>query len=311
MTRPEFLKASAELGLNPRQAMDRLGVRSLEGLNLREALESLRRQMLGATTDDDESEPETPVASTANKATPTVTPAAATPARYFEEEDDETILYSLEEEDDLAEDDVAPAGSETAAASFAASDDTDDTYEEDEEDEDDDLDEVPDLTPPPTPTRQRSTSATRPADPAASRSTVRETPPAEPAASNGARTKATQLIGRLRAATGGSPANDYQRTAYRNIVEEELGKAQANALVRGLWRTTTDRLSGEQLDALIRWGKEDTFGEEAVQVIALLRAQQQRAAQDAHPDEESPNGATGRPASARTAARGRASGSTH
>lgn len=48
MTRPEFLSAANELGLNPRQAMDRLKVRSLEGLNLREALESLRRQMLGA-----------------------------------------------------------------------------------------------------------------------------------------------------------------------------------------------------------------------------------------------------------------------
>lgn len=50
MTRPQFIAAVAELGLNPRQAMDRLGVRSLEGLNLREALESLRRQLLGAAS---------------------------------------------------------------------------------------------------------------------------------------------------------------------------------------------------------------------------------------------------------------------
>ena len=88
-----------------------------------------------------------------------------------------------------------------------------------------------------------------------------------------------QLIGKLRAATGGAPASDYQLTAYRNIVENELGKANATALVRGLWRTTADRLSAGQLDALIRWGKEEVFAEEAALVLAALRAEQRRAEQ--------------------------------
>ncbi len=94
-----------------------------------------------------------------------------------------------------------------------------------------------------------------------------------------------QLIGKLRAATGGGPASDYQRNAYHNIVEDELGKPQATALVRGLWRTTLDRLSSGQLEALIRWGKEEVFAEEAAQVIATLRAEQRRAEQaDAAPN---------------------------
>src|SRR6185437_16283960 len=100
MTRPEFLTAAAELGLNPRQAMDRMGVRSLEGLNLREALESLRRQLLGVSS---HAEPETepgpepdiapePVMDNSSS-TVTASPTAPSAASRFEEEDDETIFY--------------------------------------------------------------------------------------------------------------------------------------------------------------------------------------------------------------------------
>jgi hypothetical protein len=38
LTRPEFIAEIGALGLNPKEAMDRLKVRSLAGLNLREAL---------------------------------------------------------------------------------------------------------------------------------------------------------------------------------------------------------------------------------------------------------------------------------
>ncbi len=70
MSRAEFLAEANALGLNPKQAMDRLGVRSLSGLNLREALATLQRLSLRANG-------ETGTAPTPKAAEP----AGATPAR--------------------------------------------------------------------------------------------------------------------------------------------------------------------------------------------------------------------------------------
>src|SRR6185437_1205049 len=146
MTRPEFLAAAAELGFNPRQAMDRLGVRSLEGLNLREALESLRRQLLGASSHaepEPASEPDSAPEPTMS-ASPTV--AAPPVAPRFEEEDDETIFYALDEDDELIEDEFTPAPADKGTNSAVS----DDALDEIDDDEDElDLDDVPDLSPPP------------------------------------------------------------------------------------------------------------------------------------------------------------------
>jgi hypothetical protein len=298
MTRPEFLSAAAELGLNPRQAMDRLGVRSLEGLNLREALESLRRQLLGASAHA-EPEPEPDVASElAIDASPTVT--ASPGASRFEEEDDETIFYALDEDDELIEDEFvsAPAGN---GANPVASDDALD--ENDDDDDEIDFDEVPDLSPPPVAARSRATTAGRKTTSVA-RETTSPTQGAAPASkSTGARERALRQIGKLRSATGGGTASDYQRNAYRNIVENELGQTRAVALVRGLWRATADHLTAGQLDALIRWGKEEVFAEEAEQMLAALRAEQARAEQEAATGNDSET-----PAAPRTAPRGRPAG---
>ena len=309
MTRPEFLSAAAELGLNPRQAMDRLGVRSLEGLNLREALESLRRQLLGASSHaepepDPDPEPDVvPKPSTGASSTSTAPSAAS----RFEEEDDETIFYALDEDDEddeddeLIEDAFAPAPTGNVVNPVASDDALDEVADDDDEDDDDeiDLDDVPDLSPPPVPARARATSAGR-----KTASAARETSaPAHEATSvskaTGARTQALRQIGRLRSATGGGTASDYQRNAYRNIVENELGRTRAVALVRGLWRTTADHLTAGQLDALIRWGKEEVFAEEAEQVLAALRAEQERAEQEAAANGPDTS------AAARTAPRGR------
>jgi hypothetical protein len=295
LTRPQFIAAVADLGLNPRQAMDRLNVRSLEGLNLREALESLRRQLLGTSAlaemeneseDTSARESDLSPVSAAGGSIATSAPSA----RYFDEEDEETILYTMDEDDELVEDEPGTVMGETRSSV-------------DSERLPDDLDEVPDLTPPPT--RQRA--APTPRKPA---STVRETsedtaaPAEETAARGGTRTRALQLIGSLRGAAGGGAASDYQRNAYRNIVENELGRAQAMALVRGLWRTTVDQLSASQLDALIRWGKQEVFGDEAPQVIAALKAEQRRAEQ-ADASDGAPAGSAG---TNRPTARGRTAG---
>jgi hypothetical protein len=75
------------------------------------------------------------------------------------------------------------------------------------------------------------------------------------------------------------------------------------ALVRGLWRTTADHLTAGQLDALIRWGKEEVFAEEAEQVLAALRAEQERADQEAAVANDADT-----PAPPRTSSRGRPAG---
>ncbi|HKT39668.1 MAG TPA: hypothetical protein VJR48_14930 [Ktedonobacterales bacterium] len=299
MTRPEFLAAAAELGLNPRQAMDRLGVRSLEGLNLREALESLRRQLLGASSHaEPDTEPEPGIAPEPivdNSSSTVTTPPTAS---RFEEEDDETIFYALDEDDELIEEDSAPTHAGNGV-NPVASDDALDEIDDDEID----LDDVPDLSPPPAPSRSRTTPASRKPTSPARETAAPAHDAASPSSSSGARTQAMRQIGKLRSATGGGTASDYQRNAYRNIVENELGRTRAVALVRGLWRTTADHLTSGQLDALIRWGKEEVFAEEAEQVLAALRAEQQRADQEAS-SANSPD----TPSASRAAPRGRPAG---
>jgi hypothetical protein len=78
----------------------------------------------------------------------------------------------------------------------------------------------------------------------------------------------------LRAALPGGIATADRQAAFTNIIVAELGEPTANALVRGLWKLTPEKLGPEQLDALIRWGKDDTFSEEAEEVLATLRAEQ-------------------------------------
>jgi hypothetical protein len=230
LTRPEFIAAIGALGLNPKEAMDRLGVRSLAGLNLRESLETLRRQSLQG-----ESPPVAPTASTA-PAQARGEALSVNPDR-FDEEDDEALIFIEEGEDD----EPLPAPSRSTAGNRRAADTLDD-----------DLDDVPDFGPPPG-------ARPRAAEPAA----------AEPPTSHAAR-----IIAKLRAAHPGGIATADRQGAFANIIVAELGEPNAAALVRGLWKLSPEKLGPEQLDALIRWGKNDTFSEEAEEVLATLRAEQ-------------------------------------
>jgi hypothetical protein len=233
----DFLDAArAELDLSPKQAMEKLGVKSLQGIDLHAALDTLRRQTAGARREE-------PVVSGDPPPAASSSPASAVPPRYFEEEDD-------------SEFDV--------------------TFHLDDESDELDLEDVPDfdaVTPPPSlqavPTAKRSA----PAKPAAHG--TGEGPPEQSVAS-GQKSTTLELIGQLRAAAKGSNPTSQQRIAYRNIIQEELGEQPAKALVAGLWRVPAERLGAEQMDALLSWGKRDTFGEEAVEVLAALRAERER-----------------------------------
>jgi hypothetical protein len=231
LTRPEFIAAIGALGLNPKEAMDRLGVRSLAGLNLRESLETLRRQSLQGESSS--------VAPTAASAPAQARGEALSvkPDR-FDEEDDEALIFVEEGEDD----EPLPAPSRSSARNRRATADT----------LDDDLDDVPDFGPPPG-ARSRAT---------------------EPAAAEPPMSHAARIIAKLRATHPGGITTADRQSAFANIIVAELGEPNAAALVRGLWKLSPEKLGPEQLDALIRWGKGDTFSEEAEEVLATLRAEQ-------------------------------------
>ena len=281
LTRPEFIAAAQELGLNVKQAMDRLGVRSLEGLNLREALEALRRQA---------------VRGDAAPAAPARSAAPAEP-RYFDEEDDLDVTFHVEGGDQPEEELEAEEPSDGG------------TFDPLEDLDEGDLDDVPDFGPPPSASRGASSRRANTAQPrhaAPSPAPVEAPGEQESAGAGGDRAQALQLLGQLRAARGGGAPTSYQRTAYRNIVARELGEPEAAALVRGVWRTTPERLTAEQLDALVSWGKQDTFGEEAALVLATLRAERERA--NSSGDQQPATSATPRPAPRGRSAGGTASG---
>ena len=269
LTRPEFIAALKDIALDVRQAMQKLGVRSLEGLNLREALEALRRQTLrnggsefaSSTTGPT---PDRPAASVPPRATPTRNaPAPAAPPRYFEEEDEPDVEFSVagsDEAEETDEGDELPPYEESAPNEWDA--------------DDDDLDDVPDFGPPPVSHRgpasgraPHSTPRPAPAPP------VDDAPPVsrgDPAVAD--------LLARLRAAQGGGTPSSQQRTAYRNIIVNEIGEATATYLVRGIWRVTPERLGPEQMDELLSWGKQDTFSDDARKIVTQLRAE--RAAEE-------------------------------
>jgi hypothetical protein len=258
LTRPEFLAETRALGLTPPQVMERLGVRTLDGLNLREALDMLRRQVGGSALPAPE--PQAPSAAT-NGAAPASPRAAASasPVVFDEEEEFELVVLGpdMQTEDYGAE---LPYGDDAALDSTAAPDALDALDALDEDGDDGALDDVPDLgdmlPPAPEPARPSAGSAFTPAQKA----------------------RARELVAAFRAVTaGGSPARS-QHTAFANVVADQLSAATAATLVRGLWGQPPERLGTDQLDAVIRWGKQDEFAEEAPVVLALLRAEQARQA---------------------------------
>jgi hypothetical protein len=114
-------------------------------------------------------------------------------------------------------------------------------------------------------------------------------------------TRGEELLAEMRSARGGGAPSRQQQMAYRNIVVHELGEEKATALVRGIWKTTTDKLQTEQLDALLSWGKKDTFAEEVALVGNALRAE--RATANAQAGASSEQAST--PAAPRTGTRSR------
>jgi hypothetical protein len=265
LTRPEFLAQTRALGLTPPQVMEQLGVRSLDGLNLDEALGLLRRQLTPSSAAPAPSRTTAAPASGDDASKPLAAAPAPEPpsGTFFDEEDDyDLTVIGTPEEDDDAE----------SAYGIAQDEDEERTLAHATDDEPDELrlDEVPDF------------GAERGATPAASprahsRSTAEARDHDGPARADALtlpqRARARELVARLRAIPPGGSATRAQHTAFANIVADQLGVAPAAALTQGLWGQAPERLGTDQLNAVIQWGKEDAFAEEAPAVAALLRAE--------------------------------------
>lgn len=271
---PEFLAQTSALGLTPPHVMQRLQVRSLSGLNLNEALDLLRRQMLetsGSVAPAAVSAPAHVSASVPN----------ARPRTYFDEEDDYEVSFSETESDndadtdnghpDAADDpdvvdefamDVGAAAGEMAVAN--------DVSESPDTSEFADLPDVPDLEDPasPSPVRRPAT----PNRPAAAKSPVERGDPVLPTAIQ-TRARVRGLLEQFRGIAMGAAAEPNQLKIFSNVIVSQLDAARADALVRGIWGMPPSRIGYDRLYALIQWGKEDGFAEEAPAMLAALKAE--------------------------------------
>jgi hypothetical protein len=286
LSRRDFLAATNALGLKPPQVMERLGVRSLDGLNLREALDVVRRQMQRESGDVGDSDHSAPHA--------TARPAPAQPGRTrpgpsrFDEEEDFDAPGAIDE-DELTE--IEAGGEEGALREDLAAD-----LEEDDLLDEGDLDEVPDFeAPPPAAVRaQQRTAARAPRAPVArlrpdggqhddgaksgahleagAGAPERLTLAASGPLSLPQRARARDRLTALRATPNGGTPTPMQMRAFANVVESQLGKESAVALTQGLWGTLPARTGADRLNGLIQWGKEDDFAEVAPLVVALVRS---------------------------------------
>jgi hypothetical protein len=85
------------------------------------------------------------------------------------------------------------------------------------------------------------------------------------------RLKARDIISKLRGARGSSLANQARLTVLHNVAGSQISDEQLQQLLQGLWETTTEKkLKVDQVEALISWAKEDDFVSEADAVLALL-----------------------------------------
>ena len=85
------------------------------------------------------------------------------------------------------------------------------------------------------------------------------------------RLRARDIISKLQGLRGATSANPGRLTVLHNVVSSQISSEQLQQLLQGLWETTTEKkLKVDQVEALIAWAKEDDFVSEVDAVLALL-----------------------------------------
>ena len=243
---PQFIKFINEsMGLTPKQAMDLLNVKSLSGLNLRDALEELQ-QIVGhsdheATNIAPSNLPANPGHGESNQTRqepvstdvsssprpPAVQPRPFPPTSNPKHPDiieitnavirDNPPAYAFDEEIDLEHEIDLP--------------------------EDEEVEIVPELT-------------------------------------NQEREQAEEMLIKLRDAGGSSLASEQRLKVLHNVTDTQVSEEQLLQLVQGIWGITSlKKLKNDQVEALISWAKTDNFDDE-VDIVLLLIQEEQYARSD-------------------------------
>jgi hypothetical protein len=85
----------------------------------------------------------------------------------------------------------------------------------------------------------------------------------------------------LKEARGTSPASAGRLTALQNVLNSQISEEQLQHLTQSVWGVNSvKKLKVEQVEALISWAKEDYFVEEVEAVLALIDGEESHARSD-------------------------------
>ncbi len=238
MKLPQFIQYIKEsMGLTPKQAMDLLNVKTLSGLNLRDALEQLQSLVVRETVASTPTVP-TPIVreQKATKPDTKTSPANATPVPP--PSTPTPIPVASVKTPGLKE--ITNAVVRDAPSSYPANFDEEIDLDNDEEEEldlggDEGIEFLPELT-------------------------------------DEERAIAGEVFDKLKEARGTSTASEQRLRAMHNVVNDQVSDEQLLQIIDGVWGVNAfKKLKSDQVEALISWAKKDEFINEAELVIMLIQ----------------------------------------
>lgn len=237
MKLPQFIQYIKEaLGLTPKQAMDLLNVKTLSGLNLRDALEQLQTLVVRdvavtptiatpVVRESNTSKPETKTPPVQSAPIPTATATPPRPAAPSI-----PTPPGIKEITNAVVRDVPPP-----YAAFDEEIDMDSAEEDLDLGGNEGIEFLPELT-------------------------------------DQEREIATDIFNRLKEVRGTSTASDARLRALHNVVSGQVSDEQLLQITDGVWGINAlKKLKSDQVEALISWAKQDEFINEAEIVIMLIQ----------------------------------------
>jgi hypothetical protein len=249
LTLPEFINyISQNLHLDSRQAMKILQVKSLSGINLRDALEYIKRVVAQKNAVNASISPQLQVASNTVREVHSPVPAPqnqpVVPPRSYP-------LLSVQEQSLPASKTVPEVLGEESASQviethIPQSQSSPRRFDEEEEitlyEDLADLEELESISLPP------------------------------PSFSQEQREQAQSRIQSLREKQGTATADPARLKVLRNTADADISNAQLQELANGIWHQPgLQRLKLDQVEELISWAKKDAFLEEVKVVLAVLK----------------------------------------
>ena len=268
MLRPQFIQFIKEtLGLTPKQAMELLKVKSLDGVNLREALTQLQHLVVQKPAGRE------PINSSASdvgaRSSASNQPREIGPARPEEETATMPVSTSMDAPSVPPVPSQAPASPEPSSPSVPAPPGLGETtseamlpdlgamreerpsYRFDEEVDLEDAEEGMEGIEDEGEDTEQSLELTEQQ-----------------------RARAQSVLSRVKEARGSTAASPARLTVLRNVIDSQVSEEQLQRLIQSVWAATTlKRLKVDQVEALISWAKEDDFVSEMEAVLAIIEVE--------------------------------------